>query len=248
VTEVVVWGVGELGGAFAHGWLRRGATVHGLPRGRDPEALARAVPGPDLVLVAVGEADLPPVFEAMPDAWRDRVALLQNELLPAGWASLRATPSVAIVWFEKKRTKPITVIQPTVLAGPRAGVLAEALDGLGVPHVSAVDLAFELVRKNLYILSANLGGLATGAPTVGALLEEDSFEALVEEVLTLQAALLGAPLDRPRLRAALREDFLADSGHGARGRSAPARLSRALAQAAERGLPLPALEALAPAG
>ncbi len=66
--------------------------------------MAKALTAPALVLVAVGEADLHPVLEKIPTAWRDCLALLQNELLPRDWeAHGLQEPTVISVWFEKKK-------------------------------------------------------------------------------------------------------------------------------------------------
>src|SRR5512143_501692 len=101
---VVVIGIGEMAGVFTRGFLKCGYPVFPLLRGDDMNAEARALVTPALVLVSVGENDLHPVLEQIPQAWRDRLGLLQNELLPRDWlAHQLINPTVISVWFEKKK-------------------------------------------------------------------------------------------------------------------------------------------------
>lgn len=79
---VVIFGLGEVGDLFAQGLLKCGHPVYPILRATDPAEVAVRLPDPALVLVAVGENDLHGVLQAMPTAWRDRLGLLQNELLP----------------------------------------------------------------------------------------------------------------------------------------------------------------------
>lgn len=246
---VVVVGLGEMGGIFAHGLLRCGRPVFPVTRASDPREVAREVPAPALVLVAVGEDALHDVLQTLPAEWRDRTALLQNELLPADWERHGLSrPTVASVWFEKKRDKPVHVVLPTVVAGPNARVLVEALTALDLPVTLVPEhrLLFELVKKNLYILTTNIAGLEVGG-TVGALLAEHRALAMAvaEDVLAIQAARAGVSLEGDALLAAMVEAFEADPEHGCRGRSAPARLARALEVANGAGLEVPTLHRLA---
>lgn len=248
---IVVVGLGQMGGAFAHGFLRCGHPVHPVPRGGSMEELARALPKPALVLVAVGEAELRPVLEAVPSAWRDRLALLQNELLPSDWRELGLPlPTIAVVWFEKKKSTPIHVVLPTVLAGPRADLIAEALAAIEVPFERVDDdaLLFQLVKKNLYILTANIAGLEVGG-TVGALWSKhrDLAGDVAAEIIALQAWRAGETLPQKDLVAAMGAAFEADPEHLCTGRSAPFRLARALSHARQAGLRLPTLERIAAA-
>jgi ketopantoate reductase len=247
-AEVVIVGMGQLGTELAAGFGALGDTVVPVRRGDSLDVVAARHPDPALVVVAVAEDDLHPVLAAMPAAYRDRLLLLQNELLPRDWAKHGLpAPTVAVVWFEKKPGKPKHVILETVVAGPAADRVVAALVAIGVPArvVPEAELPFELVAKNLYILTTNLAGLAVGG-TTGELLA--SHRALVdevaEEVLDLEEARLGATLDRPRLRAHLLKAIAADPAHGSKGRSAPARLARALADADAFGLAVPRLRSL----
>lgn len=247
---VIIVGLGQMGGVFAHGFLRTGCPVVPVLRDTDVGDCAREVPEPRLVAVTVGEADLDPVLRSVPEAWRHRLLLLQNELLPPDWeAHGIQAPTVAVVWFEKKRSTPIRVIRPTVLAGPGAPAVAQALGALDIPTrtVDAGDPAIHaLVAKNLYILTTNLAGLEVDG-TVGELWEHHRPLAreVATEVLSLQEARLGRPLPREDLVAHMAEAFAADPSHGCRGRSAPDRLQRALAQAEAHGVSVPRLRSLA---
>lgn len=248
--SIVVVGLGQLGGVFAHAFLRLGHPVVPVRREDELAEIAAHVPSPALVLVAVGEADLPPVLAAIPAEWRDRVALLQNELLPRDWETHNiSAPTVAVVWFEKKGGKPVTVIRPTLVAGPRAGILVEALQTLEIEAERIPDEALvdALVAKNLYILGANLVGLACDGGKVGELWkhEQGCWLAVTDDVFDLQEALVGKKLDRATLRAELEQSILADPQHAAKGRTAPTRLARAIEHASALDLELPELKRLA---
>lgn len=222
-----------------------------IPVNRDTpwSEVTAAAPHPALVLVAVGEGDLPAVLDAMPAGPRERVGLLQNELLPRDWEEAGiARPTVAAVWFEKKKHTPVRVVRPTVVGGPAAGLVVRAL---GTIDIAAREVPFgeplvhALVAKNLYILTTNLAGLQVGG-TAGSLWDQhrELAEAVARDVLDLQEALVGSPLPRQALMDEMVEAFHADPDHGCKGRSAPARLTRALAHADTLGLQVPALRAL----
>ncbi len=246
--EVVVVGMGQLGTELAEGFSAIGHPIVPVRRGDSLEAVAKTHPDPALVLVAVAEKDLHPVLGALPAAYRDRVALLQNELLPRDWERHGLPmPTVAVIWFEKKAGKPRKVLLETPVAGPEAARTASALTAIDVPAhvVPDADIVFELVAKNLYILTTNLVGLAVGG-TVGELRRRhgDLLAEVAEEVLDVQEALVGGPLARIRLRAHLLRAIEADPDHAARGRTAPERLERTLRAAKEQGVPVPRLERL----
>jgi len=248
-NAVVVIGVGEMGGVFARGFLRHGHPVMPVTRLTDVAKVADAYPEPELVLVAVGEKELPAVLQSLPMAWRPSVALLQNELLPRDWQQYgldRAT--VISVWFEKKKGMDAKVVLPSPVWGPKAATLIEALAALDIParEVDSLDeMAFELVRKNLYILTTNIAGLVVGG-TVSELWSKDRQLArdVVADVLAIQEHLLGEPVAHDRLLAGMVEAFEGDPEHKCMGRSAPARLGRALAIADEAGLAVPHLRAI----
>lgn len=245
---VVVVGLGEMGSVFARALLRRGHPVYPVNRDTDMQSLAAALPKPKLVLVAVGEQDLQAVLADIPPAWRGRLGLLQNELLPDDYREFDDV-TVISVWFEKKRGQDVKVIMPSPARGPRAGLLARALATLEIPVREvgqAREMLIELVVKNLYILTTNIAGLRTGG-TVGHLWanHRDLARSVANEVIRLQEALTGSRFNNDELIAAMVEAFDGDPDHPCRGRSAPARLARALAQAERLGLELPTLRAIA---
>lgn len=250
--SAVVLGVGQLGGVFAEGWLRAGRPVVPITREVSLKEVSTALPEPAIVLVGVGEAALTDALTSLPPSYRERAALVQNELLPRTWRAVFGAardPSVAVVWFEKKPGKLVHSIRPSVLHGPQAEILAESLKRQHLPHFIAESPEvrdFELVLKNLYILALNLGGLAFPR-SAGELWSEHQalLEPLCEELIALQSRLLGRELSSKKLMEGLEAAIAADPAHGARGRTAEERLRRAAEQAAELGLHLPVLTSLA---
>jgi hypothetical protein len=245
---IVIIGVGEMGGVFARGFLRLGHPVYPVTRGQDLEQAADEFPEPEAVLVAVGEKDLPEVLEQLPDAWKGKAILLQNELLPTNFAQL---PEVTVisVWFEKKPGMDFKVIIPSPCFGPHCALLRDALGKLDIPVKILGDedqLLFELVLKNLYILTTNIAGLKTGG-TVGELWAEhrDIARDVAEDVISLQEKLTGRSFDREALIAAMLHAFEGDPEHKCMGRSAPARLERAMEHADQHDMELPTLAQLA---
>ncbi len=234
---IVLIGIGEMGGEFARGFLRSAHPVYPVTRALPLAEVASQLPDPGLALVAVAEADLHPVLERIPEAWRGRVGLLQNELLPRDWERHNLQdPTVISVWFEKKKGQITKVLLPSPVFGPHARLLAEALRTLDIPTRilgSPAELLLELVLKNVYILTTNICGLVTGG-TVGELwdIHEDLAQEVASEVLAIQAALTGAEFSRERMLERMVEAFRGDLAHKCRGRSAPARLQRTLEQAA----------------
>ncbi len=243
---VVVIGIGEMGGVFTRGLLRTGHPVYPVSRRSNIDAYARTVPDPALVLVAVGEKDLHPVLESLPTVWRDRLGLLQNELLPRDWQRHGITnPTVISVWFEKKKGHDYKVLVPSPVFGPRAAILEEALESLDIPCwevASEEEMEYELVRKNVYILTTNICGLVVGGD-VDTLWQrhQDLARAVADEVMDIQAWLVGHEVERERLIEGMVEAIQGDLHHQCMGRSAPARLARAIEIADEAGLAVPKL-------
>ena len=245
---VVMIGVGEMGGVFARGLLRDGHPLFPVLRDTPLAEAAEELAQPEAVLVTVGEADLPAVLAEMPAAWRDRLILLQNELLPRDWQAQNiVSPTVISVWFEKKPGMDFKVIIPSPVHGPQAGLIRAALATLGIPcrEVDEAGLLFELVRKNVYILTTNIAGLKVGG-TVGELWQQHAelARAVANDVMDIQFALIGEELDREALIAAMVEAFEGDLQHKCMGRSAPVRLQRAVANADAAGLAVPTLREL----
>jgi ketopantoate reductase len=248
--SVVVMGMGEMGSVFARGFLRLGYTVVPVTSSMSPSKVAQTCSDPELVLVAVGEAALQPVLQTIPEVWRDRIALLQNELLPADWQQHNFTdPTVISVWFEKKKGMDSKPLISSPAWGPKASLLVDALAALDIPAhaVDSLDeMTYELVRKNVYIITTNIAGLEVGG-TVSELW--DGHEALAREVasdvMDVQELLVGAELPRERLIQGMLEAFDGDPDHNCMGRSAPARLARTLKEADLAGLKVAMLRKIA---
>ncbi len=243
---VVLIGVGEMGGVFARGLLRHGHPVFPLTRAIDMDKAAKEIAEPEAIVVAVGENDIQTVLGDIPAVWRDRLVLLQNELLPGDWQKHNLENITVIsVWFEKKPGRDYKVLIPSPVFGPRAQLVADALATLSIPTTvlsSPDDLEVELLIKNVYILTTNIAGLETGS-TVSELWSQHEHiaRAVAEDVMTIQAMLVGHALDHEKLIAGMLTAFDGDPEHNCRGRSAPARLERALKLADAAGLAIPRL-------
>lgn len=246
---VAIVGIGELGGVFARGLLRTGHPVFPVTRAYDARSVSAQLPDPAHVLVTVGEAELAPVVSDLPPAWRRRLGLVQNELLPCDWENWDKGPTVAVVWFEKKPGRDVHHVLPTEIAGPQAEMLDAALRAVGVESriIEGDDaLLRSLVQKNVYILTTNLAGLAVGG-TVRELLDRhhDLARRTARDVISLQAALAGHPLDEAALMTHFATAVHADPDHRCAGRSAPQRLARARANAQRLGVATPELDRIA---
>ena len=248
--QLALIGVGEMGGVFARGFLRHGYTVVPVTRNESMEQVSEAYPDIDAVLVAVAENDLHPALEEVPVVWRDRLILLQNELLPHDWMQHDlSNPTVISVWFEKKKGQDAKVIVPSPAYGPHAQLLHDALNHLEIPVrilASEQELLEELVLKNLYIVTTNVAGLKTGG-TVGELWQDhrELATSVANDVLAIQQSLTGKTFDHEKLISGMVHCFNGDLEHKCMGRSAPARLQRALDQADAASLEVPALKSIA---
>lgn len=246
---IVIIGIGEMAGVFARGLLRCGYPVYPILRQTDAAQESVVVPAPELALVAVAEADLQPVLEQIPAAWRDRLVLLQNELLPRDWERHGLDkPTVISVWFEKKKNQEVKVLLPSPIFGPHAHTISSALNALAISNTvlnDAESLRYELVRKNVYILTINLAGLATGGTVTELWRDHQSLaRAVADDVMTIQEYLVGSPLPRERLINGMLEAFAGDPEHKCLGRTASQRLERALQIADASGLSVPTLKEL----
>jgi len=244
--SVVVVGLGEMGSVFARGFLRTGYTVHPVIRGMEMQTVADEVPQPELVLIAVGEADLHEQLAKIPNVWKHRLVLLQNELLPADWQQYDLEPTVISVWFEKKKGQDSKVITPSPVYGKHAQQVVDALASIDIATRLLTDeaaLLHELVLKNVYILTTNIAGLEVGG-NVGQLWDEHKViaESVVTDVIRLQEALTGETLDHQALIESMVYAFNGDREHMCMGRSAAVRLQRALMLAEQNELTLPMLE------
>lgn len=245
--RVLLVGPGQLGRVIAGGLVACGVSVDPVVRG---EAIAPDAEH-ELVLVAVGERDLDGVLASIPASHRDRVVLLQNELVPASWqAHAIARPTVLVVWFEKKKGRAIQEVRETEIAGPHAALFVRALAAMDVhaKEISEPALAGALVVKNLYIVGANVLGLAVGG-TTGELVarHREQTLAVLREVLAIERTRLGAvhAIDDGEVLDRTLAAFVADPSHGTLGRTARERLERALDRARRAGLRTAALDAIA---
>ena len=191
------------------------------------------------------------MLQQVPAVWRDRLVLLQNELLPNDWLQYELDPTVISVWFEKKKGMDSKVIIPSPVYGKRASDIAEALISIDIAtHVlsNSEALLFELVLKNVYILTTNIAGLQTGG-NVGELWanHREVATAAANEVIELQQALTGQQFDAAALIEGMVNAFNGDLNHQCMGRSAPGRLARALDLAEKNGLDLPTLKSISAA-
>lgn len=243
---VVVIGLGEIGQLLASGFLKTGYPVYPVHRGESIHQWYTDTFDPELIVVAVGEKDLNAVMRSIPDQFKDRVLLLQNELLPSDWEEHGILePTVLVVWLDKKKGRPSVSVLPNRVGGLHAPLVVNALAAMEIPCFSVDPLLIpqQLVIKNLYILTINLAGLVVGG-TVENLWQGHRTLALevADEVMTIQFHRLGYSLDREALMAGLLEGFEGDWQHLCTGRSAPERLRRNLVYAQKAELSVPCLE------
>ncbi|HCS13760.1 MAG: hypothetical protein COS82_02630 [Zetaproteobacteria bacterium CG06_land_8_20_14_3_00_59_53] len=251
-SPIVVIGIGEIGSVFARGFMRLGYPIVPVTRDMDMGEVAEEALGPEMVIVAVAEKDLHDTLAALPDAWRSNLVLLQNELLPRDWEQHGLeNPTVISVWFEKKKGMDSRVVITSPAFGEFALLLKDALGSLDIPVrelSSEAELLFELVLKNLYILTTNIAGLECGGNVRELWLEHNDLAcAVAGDVLDIQEHLTGQEFDRAALIEGMLAAFDGDPAHGCMGRSAPARLERALFIADDAGLEVPTLRRIAKA-
>jgi len=231
--KVIIIGIGEMGSVFARGFLRDGFTVIPVTRSMEIKNIALKEPNPDLVILAVAENDLQNNLESIPAEWKDKLVLLQNELLPKDWLKHELiSPTIISVWFEKKKGQDVKVIIPSPVYGAKANAIQSALGTIDIPVTiinSEQEMEEELILKNVYILTTNIAGLECGG-TVESLWNKNNALALevANEVMDIQSWLVGKDISRKKLIAGFAEAILGDLNHKCMGRSAPARLNRAL--------------------
>jgi len=141
------------------------------------------------------------------------------------------------------------VVLPSPIFGANAKLVFNALsqiDLLSFILDTEEELTYELVRKNLYILTTNIAGLEVGG-NVESLANQHSavMNAVAHDVLDIQDWLTETKNDRQRLMEGLLEAIHGDLTHGCMGRSAPARLTRAIGFANQAGLDIPTLRDIA---
>ena len=243
---IVIVGIGELGGVFARAFLRNGYPVYPVTRNMNISDPANSIPQPELVLVAVAEKDFKTVMATIPAAWRNFTGLLQNELLPRDWKAYDITkPTIISVWFEKKKGREYKVLIPSRVHGPKAGLLAQSLEAIEIPCKilsSENELLYELVLKNVFVLTINIAGmvLKEGTTTETLWTQHNEFaRTIADEVIDVQEWLTKAAFQKKRLIDGLAEGFYGDPQHKCKGRSAQGRLTRVLDIADEAGLEIP---------
>jgi len=243
---IVILGIGELGGIFAKAFLRTGHPVYPVTRSTNISGLADSIPQPELVLVAVAENDFKAVMATIPAAWRSCIGLLQNELLPRDWEAYDITgPTIISVWFEKKKGIEYNVLIPSRVHGPKAGLIAESLENIEIPCKilsSEDEIVYELVFKNVFVLTINIAGLVLeeGTTTETLWTQHNEFaRTIADEVIDVQECLTEAVFQRKRLIDGLAEGVYGDPQHKCKGRSAQGRLTRVVDIADEAGLEIP---------
>ena len=246
-NSVVVIGLGEMGGVFARGFLKAGVPVYPVTRKTSIQKVLKSLPNPELVLLAVGEGDFQPSLEEVPSQWAEKIAFLQNELLPRDWSEQlgKIEPTIISVWFEKKKGQDVKVLIPSPVFGRAAELIKTSLATIDIPveiRKSKEEMEFELILKNVYILTTNIAGLECGGNVEHLWNEQNSLACEVaNEVMDIQAWLTGKSLDREKLLRGFLMAINGDLEHKCMGRSAPARLVRAIAVADEAGLAVPKL-------
>ena len=239
-----------MGGVFARGFLRSGVPVYPVTRTMNIQQAVEAMPNPDLVLLAVAEGDLHPALRNVPAKWKNKLALLQNELLPRDWEEHGlVNPTVISVWFEKKKGQDVKVLIPSPVVGPGAQLIQAALETIDIPSKvveTSQDMEFELVLKNVYILTTNIAGLECGG-TVNDLWvwNNELARSVANDVIDIQEFLTGKKFDRQKLIDGFVDAINGDLEHKCMGRSAPARLARALETANAAKLEVPKLREIA---
>lgn len=244
---IVIIGLGEMAGVFARGFLKAGYSVYPVRRQDDIVHSAQDIEKPTLVLLAVAEKDLSSALDTIPKNWLSGLCLLQNELLPANWLDKGLQSLTVIsVWFEKKSGQDFKVLVSSPVYGPHADIIVRALGNLDIPAHQLADsneLLFELVRKNLYILTTNICGLEVGG-TVSQLWNDNSIlmNKVFDDVMEIQQHLTAQTFNRDKQLNAVLTAFDGDPDHPCMGRTAPQRLDRALQIASEADLPVPQLK------
>lgn len=243
---IVVIGVGEMAGVFARGFLKAGYKVIPVTRDMPIQQVAEQTPEPACTLVSVGEKDLQATLRNLPPVWQTNLVLLQNELLPPDWqAHNLIAPTIISVWFEKKKGQDYKVLIPSPIYGPNAKLIASTLATLDIPSQvldSSDQLLFELVRKNVYILTTNIAGLVVGS-TVDKLWSQHRELATIvaNEIIDIQDYLTATTNNRTALMEGMVTAINGDPEHKCMGRSAPTRLTNALAHADQANLAVPKL-------
>lgn len=236
----VVIGLGQLGRLLGGAALSCGyRTTPVLRGGPIDESL---VDGRGPILVTVGERALADVLVSLPRERHDDVILVQNELFPDVWRATlggNARPTVAVVWSNVKKDRPVEVGRATHVFGSYAQLVRELHNAAGVPCVelqSPMDLEQELVAKYGFIIAVNALGLEK-ARSVGEWLDADAarVDAALAQTIALGEARVGRPC--PGAKAIARAAMEPLRAMPAAGRTAQERVTRARDIAKRLGVP-----------
>ncbi len=247
-SPIVIIGIGELGSIFAKAFLRSGHPVYPVTRNLSLPDVAHKIADPQLALVAVAETDFHEVMATIPDPWRNKLVLIQNELLPHDWERYDiGPPTVISVWFEKKKGMDYKPLLPSPVYGPKAQLIVESLAGIEIPCKvlqTEQELVFELVLKNVFVFTINIAGLILEEDATTSTLWQQHQQLALDvagDVIDLQEHATNQTLSRERLIRGLVAAIEGDPNHKCKGRAATGRLQRALEMAAKADLKIPAI-------
>lgn len=245
-APIVIIGIGELAGVFTQAFLRCGHPVYPILREMNLAQECQQIPSPELVLITVPENQLHPLLEQIPKPWRDKIGLLQNELLPRDWQRHSIeNPTVTVIWFEKKKQLELTNILYSPSYGSGAALISNALQKLEIPAPilkSEEELLYELVRKAVYILTVNIAGLLNNCTVEDLWFQHQPLaREIAKEVILIQESLTAQKFPQEKLIIGMVEGIKDCPHRHCLGRTALARLQRALDYAQEAGLETPKL-------
>ncbi|BAF61282.1 hypothetical protein [Candidatus Vesicomyidisocius calyptogenae] len=248
---IIVLGIGELGSVFSRAFLKNNYPVYPITRQTNINELANTI-NPELVLICTAEDDLQNALHSTPDKWKDRITMIQNELLPRDWQTHNfIDPTVISVWFEKKKGIDPKVLISSPIYGKKAKILIDSLALINIPsHIinSEEELLFELVLKNLYILTTNIVGLVIESDAnINDLRNKHSslMSNVSNDIIAIQTKLTGKTFDKKKLEQGIIKIFESDLEHNCMGRFALTRLKRTLKLAKKFNLSVPALKKIA---
>jgi hypothetical protein len=245
MRDLLLWGVGELGRFLGGAALRANMRVTPITRATQPENAFSQLPSDTPLLIAVGEAELDAVLARVPEGRKGAVILLQNELFPAHWQAHQVQPTVLVPWLLKKRGEPELVGRATRVFGVHARLVEELHQILGIacePLPDAQALRQALVEKYTFILTINALGLVRDLKLGEWRIQDpERVEKLARESARLGAARAESSIDEAACVASTFEAMERMASIAARGRTAGARVARALDEANKHGLVLPEL-------
>ncbi len=232
---IVIIGIGELASVFVKAFLRNGYPVYPITRNMDMAKEAKQISNPQAVLVAVGEKDFPIILGKIPQKWRDCLIFIQNEILPHDWECFNFDgPTIMSVWFEKKKGMDYNQILPSPIYGQQADIISSSLSSINISTkilYSNDELIFELMLKNLFVITINIAGLMLPDAATTSILWEDNNQLALDiafDVISIQEKLSGKKFPKDQLIEGFRQAIDGDHNHICRGRSALNRLQRAI--------------------